>query len=158
MNQGESMIHCHCEPLVRLLPELPPLLQAHWDESEATLFGPQVYALDTERYACWERLGMLHVVTARDSSGSLQGYAAFTLTDCPHRPGKRLAALDGLYLAPAARKGLAVLKLLRAAEAGLRERGADVVQYSSPASRPCDALYRRLGARHTESVWHKELR
>ena len=111
------MIHCHCEPLERLLPELPPLLQAHWDESEAA-----------------------------------------TLTDCPHRPGKRLAALDGLYLAPAARKGLAVLKLLRAAEAGLRERGADVVQYSSPASRPCDALYRRLGARHTESVWHKELR
>lgn len=84
------MIHCHCEPLERLLPELPPLLQAHWDESEAALFGPQVYALDTERYACWERLGMLHVVTARDSSGSLQGYAAFTLTDCPHRPGKRL--------------------------------------------------------------------
>ena len=121
------MIHCHCEPLERLLPELPPLLQAHWDESEAALFGPQVYA-------------------------------AFTLTDCPHRPGKRLAALDGLYLAPTARKGLAVLKLLRAAEAGLRERGADVVQYSSPASRPCDALYRRLGARHTESVWHKELR
>ena len=98
------MIHCHCEPLERLLPELPPLLQAHWDESEAALFGPQVYALDTERYACWERLGMLHVVTARDSSGRLQGYAAFTLTDCPHRPGKRLAALDGLYLAPAARK------------------------------------------------------
>ena len=57
------MIHCHCEPLERLLPELPPLLQAHWDESEAALFGPQVYALDTKRYACWERLGMLHVVT-----------------------------------------------------------------------------------------------
>ena len=51
------MIHCHCEPLERLLPELPPLLQAHWDESEAALFGPQVYALDTERYACWERPG-----------------------------------------------------------------------------------------------------
>ena len=43
------MIHCHCEPLERLLPELPPLLQAHWDESEAALFGPQVYALDTKR-------------------------------------------------------------------------------------------------------------
>ena len=77
------MIHCHCEPLARLLQELPPLLQAHWDESEAALFGPQAYALDTERYACWERLGMLHVVTARDGSGKLQGYAAFTLTDCP---------------------------------------------------------------------------
>lgn len=145
------MIHCHCEPLARLL-------QAHWDESEAALFGPQAYALDTERYACWERLGMLHVVTARDGSGKLQGYAAFTLADCPHRQGKRLAALDGLYLAPAARKGLTVLRLLHTAEAGLRERGADVIQYSSPSSRPCDALYRRLGARHTESVWHKELR
>ena len=152
------MIHCHCEQLERLLPELPPLLQAHWDECEATLFGPQAYALDTERYTCWERLGMLHVVTARDSAGNLQGYAAFTLTDCPHRPGKRLAALDGLYLAPAARKGLTVLHLLRTAETGLKERGVDVIQYSSPASRPCDALYRRLGARHTESVWHKELR
>lgn len=39
------MIHCHCEPLERLLPELPPLLQAHWDESEAALFGPQVYVM-----------------------------------------------------------------------------------------------------------------
>lgn len=29
MNQGGTMIHCHCEPLARLLPELPPLLQAH---------------------------------------------------------------------------------------------------------------------------------
>ena len=90
------------------LPELPPLLQAHWDESEAALYGPQTYALDAERYACWERLGMLHVVTARDDSGRLRGYAAFSLTDCPHRPGRRLAALDGLYLAPAARKGLTV--------------------------------------------------
>ena len=152
------MIHCRQEALDRLLPELPPLLQAHWDESEAALYGPQTYALDAERYACWERLGMLHVVTARDDSGRLRGYAAFTLTDCPHRPGRRLAALDGLYLAPAARKGLTVLHLRRTAEAGLRERGADVIQYSSPASRPCDALYRRLGARHTESVWHKELR
>lgn len=152
------MIHCTREPLASLLPEVAPLLQAHWDESEAALHGPQTYALDRRRYACWERLGMLHLVAARDEGGRLQGYAAFTLTDCPHRPGKRLAALDGLYLAPAARKGLTALRLLHTAEAGLRERGADVVQYSSPASRPCDALYRRLGARQTESVWHKELR
>lgn len=152
------MIRCTCEPLARLLPELPPLVRAHWDESEAALHGPQAYALDEERYACWERLGMLHVVSARDGDGALRGYAAFTLTDCPHRPGKRLAALDGLYLAPAARQGLTVLRLLRTAETTLRERGADIIQYSSPASRPCDALYRRLGARHTESLWHKELR
>ena len=40
MNQGGTMIHCRQEALDRLLPELPPLLQAHWDESEAALYGP----------------------------------------------------------------------------------------------------------------------
>ena len=105
-------------------------------------------------------IGAVNAISAADMAlaGIESRIPVDDLTDCPHRPGKRLAALDGLYLAPAARKGLTVLKLLRAAEAGLKERGADVIQYSSPASRPCDALYRRLGARHTESVWHKELR
>ena len=44
------------------------------------------------------------------------------------------------------------------AEAALAARGVALVQYSSPVSRPCDALYRRLGARATETVWHKTLR
>ena len=68
-----------------------------------------------------------------------------------------LAALDGLYLAPRARRGLNALTLLHSAEAALAARGASLVQYSSPASRPCGALYRRLGARETETIWHKWL-
>ncbi len=85
-------------------------------------------------------------------------YAAFTLVPCPHRPKTLLAALDGLYLTPEARGGFTALRLLRHAEAALGQRGVALVQYSSPASRPCDALYRRLGAHHTETVWHKEIR
>ena len=42
-------------------------------------------------------------------------------------------------------------------EAALAVRGVSLVQYSSPASRPCHALYRRLGARPTETIWHKSL-
>lgn len=63
----------------------------------------------------------------------------------PHRPGRLLAALDDLYLAPEVRGGLTALRLLRHAETALRQRGVAVMQFSSPASRPCHALYRRLG-------------
>lgn len=137
--------------------EAQPLAQAHWDESEAALHGAQQYMLDSARYTLLENLGMLLIVAARDAGGALAGYAAFTLCPCPHREGVTLAALDALYLAPAWRKGFTALTLLRHAEKALTARGAGVVQYSSPASRPCDALYKRLGAAHTETLWHKEL-
>ena len=167
------------EPFSHLAEEAGQLAAAHWDEVEAPLHGPQHYTLDHRRYASLEQLGMLHISAARgqatdtatdtdrhgamDGSGfatanaPLAGYAAFTLVDCPHRPQILLAALDGLYLAPWARGGLFALRLLRHAEAALAARGVGLVQYSSPASRPCHALYRRLGAQPTETIWHKTI-
>ena len=161
--------------------EAEQLAAAHWNEVEAALHGAQRYRLDHKRYASLERLGMLHISAARGHTGAatcpdrkgsaadgnralqgqgstpLAGYAAFTLVTCPHRPQTLLAALDGLYLAPWARGGLFALRLLRHAESALAARGVSLVQYSSPASRPCHALYRRLGARPTETIWHKTL-
>lgn len=149
--------------------EAEQLAAAHWDEVEAALHGAQHYRLDHERYASLERLGMLHISAARGlpeagqgaasgtSSAPLAGYAAFTVVACPHRPQTMLAALDGLYLATWARGGLSALRLLRHAEAALAARGVGIMQYSSPASRPCHALYRRLGAQPTETIWNKIL-
>ena len=137
--------------------EAARLAREHWREVEAELHGGADYVLDGERYAALERLGMLSVTTARDREGRLAGYAVFTLAPCPHLKGETVAALDGLYLAPQARRGLNALALLRSAEAAMAARGASIVQYSSPASRPCGALYRRLGAVHTETIWHKRL-
>ena len=179
------MLTITTEPFSHLAKEAAQLTAAHWDEVEAPLHGPQHYALDDNRYASLERLGMLHISAARgpavaaggephedsdagtpdetratsdtDTSAPLAGYAAFTLVDCPHRPQTLLAALDGLYLAPWARGGLFALRLLRHAEAALAARGVGLVQYSSPTSRPCHALYRRLGAQPTETIWHKAL-
>ena len=176
------MLTITTEPFSHLAKEAAQLTAAHWDEVEAPLHGPQHYALDVNRYASLERLGMLHISAARGlaggepceitdaatpdkihtttetgSSAPLAGYAAFTLVDCPHRPQTLLAALDGLYLAPWARGSLFALRLLRHAEATLAARGVGLVQYSSPASRPCHALYRRLGAQPTETIWHKTL-
>ena len=179
------MLTITTEPFSHLAKEAAQLTAAHWDEVEAPLHGPQHYALDHNRYASLERLGMLHISAARGpavaaggepcdataagtpdeahatsetgASAPLAGYAAFTLVDCPHRPQTLLAALDGLYLAPWARGGLFALRLLRHAEAALAARGVGLVQYSSPTSRPCHALYRRLGAQPTETIWHKAL-
>ena len=167
------MLTITTELFSHLAEEAGQLTAAHWDEVEAPLHGQQHYALDHSRYASLERLGMLHISAARgqtganqrtagtvgaDASAPLAGYAAFTLVDCPHRPQTLLAALDGLYLAPWARGGLFALRLLRHAEAALAARGVGLVQYSSPTSRPCHALYRRLGALPTETIWHKTLR
>ena len=179
------MLTITTEPFSHLGKEAAQLTAAHWDEVEAPLHGPQHYALDHNRYASLERLGMLHISAARGPAvaagdepcdatdagtpgaphttsetgarAPLAGYAAFTLVDCPHRPQTMLAALDGLYLAPWARGGLFALRLLRHAEAALAARGVGLVQYSSPTSRPCHALYRRLGAQPTETIWHKTL-
>ena len=176
------MLTITTEPFSHLAKEAAQLTAAHWDEVEAPLHGPQHYALDVNRYASLERLGMLHISAARGlaggepceitdaatpdkihtttetgSSAPLAGYAAFTLVACPHRPQTLLAALDGLYLAPWARGGLFALRLLRHAESALAARGVGLVQYSSPTSRPCHALYRRLGAQPTETIWHKKL-
>ena len=175
------MLTITTEPFSHLAAEAEQLAAAHWDEVEAPLHGPQHYALDYHRYASLERLGMLHISAARgravdepcdategtpdeprtdaetNASAPLAGYAAFTLVACPHRPQTLLAALDGLYLAPWARGGLFALRLLRHAESALAARGVSLVQYSSPTSRPCHALYRRLGAQPTETIWHKTL-
>ena len=178
------MLTITTEPFSHLAHEAGLLTAAHWDEVEAPLHGQQHYTLDHERYASLERLDMLHISAARglaggepcdatdatgaaaegvrttDATGAtapLAGYAAFTLVGCPHRPQTLLAALDGLYLAPWARGGLFALRLLRHAEAALAARGVGLVQYSSPTSRPCHALYRRLGAQPTETIWHKAL-
>lgn len=165
------MLSITTESFSHLAEQAGQLAAAHWDEVEAPLHGPQHYTLDHERYASLERLGMLHISAARGLAGDdlnnaadataasapLAGYAAFTVVACPHRPHTLLAALDGLYLAPWARGGLFALRLLRHAEAALAARGVSLVQYSSPASRPCHALYRRLGAQPTETIWHKTL-
>ena len=164
------------ERLADMGAEVAALCAAHWREVEAPLHGAG-YCFNAAHYATLESLGMLCILAVREaakapgeaaagalggasegaSTGTLQGYAAFCLTPCPHRPGQLTARLDGLYLAPTVRKGLTALRLLRKAESLLARRGATSVQYSSPASRPCHALYRRLGARPSESIWQKTL-
>ncbi len=133
------------------------LAKAHWDEVEASLYGQQEYALSIATYTTLESMGLLHVSTMRDTEGVLCGYAVFILSSCHHKQHILGASLDAFYLAPTARQGLNAVSFLREAEKALKARGVQQVQYTSPTSRPCDALYKRLGAKHTENLFYKSL-
>ncbi len=151
------MLHFTTESLHTVAPHISALLQAHWDEVEASMHGTRTYELNLAQYQLFEQLHMLHIITARDQNRKLCGYAAFTLSPCRHQKEIFVATLDAFYLAPAQRHGLNALTFLRHAEKSLQQRGVNVVHYSSPASKPCDALYRRLGATPMESIYHKAL-
>lgn len=151
------MLTFQAEPLARVKEEAPALAGplGGSGSSHAQRAGLQAEsacntkALSNWACLCWSRPGKRR-----------HGFAAMRRSRrCPAHTGQGvvLAALDGLYLTPEARHGLAALRLLRQAEKILAERGVGLVQYSSPESRPCDALYRRLGARRTETIWHKEV-
>ncbi len=144
------------EKLADVLPHVQEMLKAHWNEVEKNMHGPQEYSLDIKKYQLLESLGMLHISTIR-ADGKIYGYASFVITPCYHMQNKLVATLDGLFLDPIARQGFTGLALLRKAEKSLKKLGAKFVQYSSPMSKPCDPIYKRLGAKHTENIYHKEL-
>lgn len=150
------MVHFSTERWADIAAEVPALYDAHWAETEAAMYGDNGGDLDGFRQL--DALGLLHLAVARDDIGRMVGYASFLLSPNPQMGGKLVASLAGLYLHQEARQGLAALSLLRYAEDGLRAAGAAGVCYNSPASRPCDALYRRLGAKHTETIFYKGLK
>ena len=146
------------EPYSRIRAEAAPLAAAHWQETEKALYGPQTAVPMTHAlYDALEQGGALHIVTAR-TGAALHGYAAYCLSENLNMPGRSTASALALYLSREARTdAFAALRLLRWAENSLRQRGIAGIGYASPPSRPCDALYRRLGAKITETVWYKEL-
>lgn len=134
------------------------LTDAHWQETELELYGPVPHALDVSGFEALEQAGLLHIQTVR-VNGSLEGYAGFILARQPQLGGMVTANLLGLYLDPGVRKldPWIALKLLRSAENALLARGVSGVVFGSPHSRPCDALYRRLGAEPIETMYYKKL-
>lgn len=139
--------------------EVEKLAQAHWQETEAAMYGGLHEVIDIAGFEALEASGLLHITTIRDA-GRLTGYAVFMLTAVPQMGGRTNASLVGLYLSPDVRKksgGWLALGLLRESEKMLRKRGVDGIVYNSPHSRPCDALYLRLGAKPTETVFYKSL-
>ncbi|MCR5563995.1 MAG: GNAT family N-acetyltransferase [Desulfovibrio sp.] len=146
------------EPFAAIEREVLPLASAHWSEIGEQTYGRVETPISFPVWRSIEQAGAMHIVTARDDDGALKGYAAFCVGPHQNIEGKVQASCLALYVAQDMRRDpFVALRMLRWAEDTLRDRGVDCVAYVSQAERPCDAIYRRLGAKMTETTWFKEL-
>lgn len=109
--------------------------------------------VDKERYEALDAAGHLHIVTARDDEGRLQGYHLSVVSNHLHYRTTLHAVLDVFWLHPAHRRGLAGYRLFRVVRDTLRARG--VVKHVQGCKRHLDVspLFARLGYTEIERVW-----
>jgi GNAT superfamily N-acetyltransferase len=96
------------------------LLTAHWDTIPL--------AVDWEQYRWLERHGILRAISMRQA-GQLIGYNVFFVRPTLHYSTSLWAVNDVIYLDPDHRKGMAGVRLIRAAEPMLRGIGVQQVLY-----------------------------
>lgn len=136
------------------LPELVPLHEAHYLETEQHLAGVAL-APDYDYMAERERRGQLLQFTARDAAGALVGNLRMYLGTSLHT-GRRFAEEDTFYLAPPARQGMNALAFLRYAEDMLVQQvGVQELRANTKTINSAGALLTRRGFRHVANQFIK---
>ncbi len=137
-----------------IVDELPPLFARHWKE-----LGEQDIPLDPDwnRMFVMEAQGQLKIVTAR-AGDVLVGYIFNFLGRHPHSRSSLYSTIDNMWLDPAYRGGLAVLRWLRMNDAVLDELGVKKryigIANDYMAGRVGN-LFRRLGYKPVETTWSR---
>lgn len=143
------------EPFTGLIPELPELWGRHWDEvaldKEAVPLAP-----DWAGYTELERVGMLHIMTAR-ADGKLIGYYFAIVRPHLHYRHTLHAFSDIFIILPEYRRGLAGYQLFRETEKMLKALGVRKTYVVTKVHIPLKMLMKRLGYRFIERVYSKLL-
>jgi GNAT superfamily N-acetyltransferase len=150
------MIKFQVEPWARVLPELKPLFSELWEDVavDKDRFRAEC---DEEKYATLDRVGLLHVVTARKDDQVI-GYFVVLVQPNPHYKDAGLMAFtDMYYLAPAHRKGLLGLQLFSFMERSLKRRGVVKFYTSHKLHRSRASMFALLGFKPTDIVYSKIL-
>lgn len=137
---GEYVIQA--EPFAQLLPELTPLHEAHWQETENWRAGIPMnpnYEAICER----ERLGRLLQVTLRHN-GTLVGHLRMYLNESLHTQ-TLYAEEDTLYITPEHRGGFLAIKMIRWMERCVRTLGVREIRANSKLVNRVDVLMKRAG-------------
>jgi hypothetical protein len=131
------------ERFVKVLPELQPLHEEHWIETEKYRHGLELKP-DYDAMAERERAGRLLQFTAR-RDGMLAGHLRMYLGQSLHTQ-TLFAEEDTLFVRKQYRGGFMVMKLMRYAEAALLQLGVREVRANSKVGvNRADVLMRRLG-------------
>lgn len=129
------------------------LARAYTLESGTPIFGNE--NVDVDWYLAGEQAGQANLIIA-EKDEHIVGFAVIVDGYHPHF-SIGLACLEALYLAPAYRRGVAGIKLIRAAQNLARNKGYRFLTASAPAESRLNALYKRLGE-HTDNDYLFDLR
>jgi L-amino acid N-acyltransferase YncA len=137
--------------------DAPSLWQRHW--TEVALDHEAVpLDMDLARYAELDRLGMLHIVTAR-VRGNLIGYFTGVVSCHLHYASTLHCLVDLYYLEPLWRRGTTALRLFGTAHRTLKERGVVKILSGSKIHNALDMtrLFTFMGYKHVEKQFSKLL-
>lgn len=123
--------------------EMRLMYPAHWAEIEKDADTIPL-DMDYERYELLERLGIIHLVTAR-IDGRMVGYHLFCVSPHLHHKSSLTAVSDIFYLKPSYRKGFNGINFLRFAESSLKARGVQRAAMESTMRRDFGVILRFLG-------------
>jgi GNAT superfamily N-acetyltransferase len=140
-----SQVEEECQELIRL----------HWEEIALNKAKIRLNP-DWESYYEAEKQGKFKVFTAR-LSGTLVGYFAVFIGSNPHYKDHLFAANDVIYLHKDFRKGMTGVKLIKFAEACLKQDGVSVLSINTKTHQPFDPILSRLGFNLIERVYSKYL-
>ena len=117
-----------------------PLIQSNWAETGFDFpFEP-----DVEAYGRLWDAGYAFAVAAFVGD-EVVGYAVITVVPHPHNPAVIVAANDALFVAPAYRNGITSGRLILAAEAEAKRRGARKIVWHARAGTPLATMLQTHG-------------
>jgi GNAT superfamily N-acetyltransferase len=136
--------------------EIEQITPFHWSELalDQLLFAPD---LDHERYLTLDRMGMMHIVTARDGA-KLVGYIVCFVMPHLHYKSSGLTALaDMYYILREYRKGGLGVRMFAEMERGLKARGVIRAHMSCKVHDDHTVMFERMGWALTDFTFSKLL-
>ncbi len=143
------------EKFSEISPFLGDMPQRHWDEAASPMYG-KCCVVRLEQYQALEDAGVLYVVATRDKLKRVIAYGIYIISPCMH-VARITATQCAIFVEKQYRGSACALQMMRTAESDLKAKGVHSVIYSSPESRSCAALFKRLGAKKTEEIYSKIL-
>jgi hypothetical protein len=134
--------------------EAMPLLRAHW--AEVSHFHDIPLEPDESLYAATQAAGFLRFYSARDTEGSLQGYALFFVRANPHYRSSVQASNDVVFLSKSMR-GMAGWKFLKWCDATLAAEGVDAIYWHIKALHDFGLILERMGYALVDQIYARRV-
>lgn len=151
------MVTVQCESWSSISGEVEEVAGFHWQDLALDKLHFE-RDLDHEQYLVLEKMGRLHVVTARDGA-KLVGYAVWFVM--PHhlhyKSSGRVALADMYFILRPYRKGGLGVRLIQESERGLKELGVIRAHASCKVHEDHTKFFELMGWGHTDNTFSKLL-